>query len=195
MLEPKLVTPSTIEVISLADLKDDLMILSDDFDLLLPRLRARAIAYLDGYSGILGQAITTQTWEQSFPSFAHKFELPVGPIQSLDEIRYYDENNVEQTFDASEYLFYQNSRCPYIKRLHYSTVSIPGVYPRDDAVTVRWTAGMASSTETVDDRIVCAVSKLVGHFKENPDATSIKRSHPVAIGVDDIIAPLRKNLI
>lgn len=191
MLKPKLITGPTLEVISLADLKADLRIAEADFDGLLARLRSRAIRYLDGYSGILGRAIGAQVWEQSFPRMAGHMRLPLGPIRSLDAVRYYDLDNVEQTLAETFYDAHEDHIGPYLT-LKYSADALPSTYVRDDAVTVRWTAGMALNDAEVDERIVAAVSMLVGHFYLNPEATTIDRQSPAHWGVMDMLAPLRK---
>lgn len=39
----------------------------------------------------------------SFSSWDHSIELPIGPIQSIDSLKYRDVNGVEQTVDPSDY--------------------------------------------------------------------------------------------
>lgn len=193
MLKPELITGPTVEVISLADLKADLRIAESDFDDQLTRLRARAIRYLDGHSGILGRAIGLQTWEQPFAWLSGQMRLPLGPFKTLDEIRYYDLDNVEQTLGEAFYSAHEDFLGPYIT-LKYSADALPATYIRDDAVRVRWTCGMAATDAEVDERIVAAVSMLVGHFYQNPEATTIDRQSPAFWGVNDMLAPLRKPL-
>lgn len=59
----KLITPPTGPVVSLADLKAHLRVDGADEDTLIASLEAAAVAYLDGWGGVLGRAILPQTWE------------------------------------------------------------------------------------------------------------------------------------
>lgn len=58
----KLITPPVGPVVSLADLKAHLRVDHSDEDALITSLEAGAVAYLDGWGGILGRCIMAQTW-------------------------------------------------------------------------------------------------------------------------------------
>lgn len=63
---PVLVSPPTLSVVSLFDLKHHLRVDHDDDDALIASIEATAVAHLDGWRGVLGRCIMPQTWRQDF---------------------------------------------------------------------------------------------------------------------------------
>lgn len=66
MTVPVLVTPPTVKVVGVSDLKAFLRVDHDDEDDLIGALGDAATAWLDGWGGVLGRAIMPQTWRQDF---------------------------------------------------------------------------------------------------------------------------------
>ena len=66
MTPPKLITPPTVPVVALADLRAHLRVDAADEDALIVALETSAVAYLDGWTGVLGRAIRPQVWRQTF---------------------------------------------------------------------------------------------------------------------------------
>lgn len=90
--------------------------------------------------------------------------LPVSPIVSVDSIKYYDGDNVEQTWASSNY-FYQLNAEPC--RINYVN-DVPTLYEsRSDAITVRFKVGYSSSATlatqqaAVPPPIKAAILKIV----------------------------------
>ena len=176
------------QVIQIADIKDDLHIRHTDDDRLLERLIERATQYLDGYSGILGRAIVSQQWKKTFPMFSSKMRLEIGKLISIDSIVYQDDDDAQQTLGSAIYDSYEDTRSPYIV-LAFNQ-SWPNTFVREDAVTVTFTVGYGDRT-AVPEPVKAAISLLVGHYYENTEAVDVTKTHPVAMGVEDIIAPFR----
>lgn len=65
-MTPVLVTAPASPVVSVPDLKLFLRVDSADEDSLIADMEAEAVAYLDGWKGVLGRAILAQTWAQEF---------------------------------------------------------------------------------------------------------------------------------
>src|SRR5690606_12599307 len=100
MLAPvRTVAPATMPV-SLAEAKAHLRVDHDDQDDLITAQIKAATAYLDGWSGILGRALVTQTWRQDFAGFGDRLPLPLVPVTAIDSVSYFDGDNVHQTLDA-----------------------------------------------------------------------------------------------
>jgi uncharacterized phiE125 gp8 family phage protein len=61
-----------------------------------------AESYLDGWSGVLGRALVTQTWQANYDGFpeADAIALPLAPVNSAT-VEYIDEAGVTQTFNSS----------------------------------------------------------------------------------------------
>lgn len=58
----QLITPPVGPVVALQDLREHLRVDGTDEDALIVSLEAAAVAYLDGWGGVLGRAIKEQTW-------------------------------------------------------------------------------------------------------------------------------------
>lgn len=95
-LRPVLVTPPAEQVITLAEAKDHLRVDSDDEDTLITAIVQAATDYLDGYNGVLGRCLVTQTWRQDFPCWYHTLPLPF-PTASDVAVAYDDADGNAQT--------------------------------------------------------------------------------------------------
>lgn len=69
MLAPVRVTPPAEPPVSLEEAKAHLRVDFGDDDLYVAGLIEAATAHLDGWSGILGRALVTQTWRQDLCGF------------------------------------------------------------------------------------------------------------------------------
>lgn len=65
-MTPILVTAPIDPVVSLADLRAHLRVVETDDDAQIAAIERAAVAYLDGWRGVLGRCIMTQTWRQDF---------------------------------------------------------------------------------------------------------------------------------
>jgi uncharacterized phiE125 gp8 family phage protein len=175
-------------VMSVVELRDDLLISHAEHDTRLKRCLQRAEAYLDGHSGILGWAMLTQQWTLKLPGFTNVMKLPLGPLQQVDSITYFDSDDVQQTLSTDVYAVLDDPRRPYVKLK--TGQSYPATYLRDDAVTITFTVGHTSADD-VNPAVKAAISMLAGYFYENTEAATVERTHPVAIGVYDILHPFR----
>lgn len=85
---PRRVAAPTEALISLADAKDHCRIAAgtDHFDGVIADCIDAAMAYLDGYRGILGRCIMAQDWEIDLPCLGrHRLPLPdVTEVSALD---------------------------------------------------------------------------------------------------------------
>src|SRR5690606_27662550 len=60
-------------------------------------------AATDHLERTLNIALVTQTWKQSFCSFNSLLQLRMGPVASIDAVKYYDTENVEQVVLSTSY--------------------------------------------------------------------------------------------
>lgn len=94
-------TAAPAALLSLAEAKAHLAVEHDDDDALIAEYVATATDYLDGYGGVLGRALVSQTWRlwlAGFPCGA--IALPLPPLISVSEILYVDPDGAEQTLTA-----------------------------------------------------------------------------------------------
>jgi uncharacterized phiE125 gp8 family phage protein len=189
MLAPvRTVAPAALPV-SLVDAKAHLRVIGAAEDVTIEGLIATATEHLDGWSGILGRALVTQSWRQDFGSFDGKMRLALKPAASVTSITYFDGSNVQQTLPGSVYQLFTDARGPYVAL--QPDQSWPGAHGRDDAVSVTYVAGSPASE--VPAPIRHAILLMVGHFYENREAIVVGTiSGDLPLGVDRLLAPYRR---
>lgn len=166
----------------------------EDDDKKIENMIAAATAMLDGYDGILGRALMTQTWKVTFPDWSYDaLRLPLVPVQSVSSVKYYDSDNVLQTFAPSgNWALYQDALSPFVSIL--SGVSWPtGLYNRLDAIEVTFVAGYGTKPDDVPAPIRSAILLIVGHLFENREQVTIGNMQATELpwGVPQLISPYR----
>lgn len=71
-----LVTPPAESPLSVGEAKAVCRIDGDDEDLVIQDLIDQAVGYLDGYGGVLGRCLITQTWRADITSLGDRIVLP-----------------------------------------------------------------------------------------------------------------------
>jgi hypothetical protein len=79
---PVRVTPPATAVVLLADLKEHLRVDHADDDALITAYEAAAVAYLDGWRGILGRCILSQQWAVTYGE-AGTYRLPLPDVSEV----------------------------------------------------------------------------------------------------------------
>lgn len=171
MLSPVRTVAPSVTPISLTEAKLHLRIDSNDEDALVTALVSSAVAYFDGYSGVLGRALVTQTWQQDFSAFGDMMRLPVGDLLSVVSVSYYDSTNAQQTLGPSVYTAFSDTIGPYITLKPGQ--AWPSTYARHDAVRITWTAGYGPAAADVPYTLRTAMLLLVGHWYANREATTV----------------------
>ncbi len=131
---------------SLAEAKNHLRVDHDDDegDLISALIKA-ATAYLDGYAGILGRALATQTWRQDFAGFADRLPLPLTPVSAIVSAGCFGAGNMQQTLDPGVYDLFADARGAYVAL--QPGQSWPSSYRRADAVSVTFAAGYGAAAD------------------------------------------------
>lgn len=169
MLRPVLVTAPASSPVTLVEAKSHLRVDHTDEDTLIQSLIDAAMSHLDGYSGIMGRALITQTWRQDFDAFYPKMRLRPGNLLGITSITYYDNDNVSQTLSASIYDAFTDEVGPYVEQ--DPDESWPSTYTRPDAVRVTWTAGYGAAAANVPAAIRAAMLLAIGHVYEKRETT------------------------
>ena len=157
MITPRLVTAPVGLPVSVADLKAHLAITFDDDDAKLEAYISAAVAYLDGWRGVLGRCIMTQTWafdDEAFPCL-----IPLPDVQSV-ALAYTDTNGAAQTFEG--FTVRNTSRGA---ELVY-TDSKPSIQS-GSLVTATVTAGY----DVVPDGLKLAIKFMAARAYDNPQGT------------------------
>lgn len=162
----KLITPPTLELVSLADMKLHLRVDHDEEDALIDALTKGAIAHLDGWTGVLGWCIGAQTYVQAYDAFpAGPIRLPVGPLIEVVSVEYADAGAAYATLPAAEYDVDDVSSPGWIVPVG-EWPSVEGT----NAVRITFRAGHETATHPRLDAVRVIVKLLVGHWYLNREA-------------------------
>ncbi|MCJ8139569.1 head-tail connector protein [Falsirhodobacter halotolerans] len=176
IMRPVLVTPPQGSIVTLEELR--LQCRADEVqeeDALLLSLRDAAMAHLDGWYGILGRCILSQTWQQDFAT--------VGPVRlALPDITDLEVVRVDAEGAEIEVLG------SVIRHDALGTTVSPRVLA-PGPLRVRFTAEMPRELRPV---VAQAVKMLVGHWYANREAVvtgTIATALPFAVNA--LLGPIR----
>ena len=155
----KVITPPSVEPITLTEAKVSLSIDDDIDNADITRGIAAARKKAEKY---MGRSLITQTLELALDHFPDDIELPRSPVQSISSIKYLDSDGVEQTFSNTKYALDNYSHRHWA--LLAAGESWPSTYDAANAVKVRYVAGYGNAGSDVDEDIIEAMLKLIGHW-------------------------------
>lgn len=165
----KLVTPPSVEPVSLEEAKSHLRvtITDDDADISSYIKAAREAA-----ESFTRRAFVTQTWELGMYSLGPTIELPKPPLISVGSITYTDQDGAEQTLPTTDYVVDDFSEPGLIYRAR--STSWPALTPEAGIrAKVRFTVGYrgegspGDGAENVPALIKQAIKLHVGEMYEN----------------------------
>jgi uncharacterized phiE125 gp8 family phage protein len=171
--------------VSLNECKRNGVIDHDDDDILINQLIQAAVSHLDGFQGILGRCMVTQTWTVDQARFDRSFVLPVPNVTQV-EIRYRDTSEVQQTLPANVIFHHPVSlgTCVMIDSdANLPEVSDKGIAP----ITVAFTAGFGAAT-AVPWALKLAVMQLVRQLYDDRGGMGAIEAGSM---VRNLIAPYR----
>lgn len=195
---PTLVTPPAVAVLTLEEVKAQLVVDAGDDDILIQGLIDAAISYLDGPTGVLGRCLSSQTWRQDFDLFDCELELPLAPVTSIDSVKYDDPSGTEQTVDPANYRLLTGGRGSFVRfKAGFTFPSLSVNYP---SVRVQYVVGYAATNDTppkstVPAAIKNAIKLLVAHWYENRETVVVGRGAAaveVPFAVSTLLAPFRR---
>ena len=177
-----------VEPVALEDAKAHLRVDHGDEDGLISGLIAAAVAHFDGL-GILGRAMVTQTWAQSFQYTRTWERLEVGPFKSLVSVEYYNAGNQLQTADVAD--FETRLSGDHVIIGPKINAAWPSIYSRPDAVKVTYVAGYGDTAADVPASVRQAILLTVGHWYENREAVTEGVYTALPMAVDSLIGAER----
>ena len=180
LLEAPAVTP-----VSLAEVRRQLRIEHEDDDLLLVRLINVATAYTD-VMGALGHAMISQKWGQWVTNTPEQsVKLTLGPVISVDAVKYYDTDGNLQTDTLSNYEIYGTQFAKTIGPKE--GFNWPVAEDRSDAIRIEYTIGYGTSASDVPDTLRHAMMMLIGHWYENRETTMMDELSNIPYGFDALM--------
>lgn len=183
MLKPARTVAPAAPIMSLAEAKAHLRVDHADEDAQIAAMVAAVEAHLDGWSGVLGRCILTQTWAFKTAALVTA-RLPFPDVQSA-VVTYLDEAGATQTLPSGNYRLHNDDLGGLIEFL--DSVTQPTVADRIDAVTVTAVYGYAA----VPQAILAAAKMMLGHLYRDRDGAM--DGLPVAVHM--LIAPYRARMI
>jgi uncharacterized phiE125 gp8 family phage protein len=101
--------------------------------------------------------------------------LPLGPVQSVTTVKYYNSANSQATLSTANYALYTDALGPYVGWLY--GYSVPSLYARADAIEVTFIAGYGDEPKDVPAPIRHAILMIVGHLYENRETVNVGQTY------------------
>lgn len=181
------VAPATTPV-SLTEVKAHCRVDDNHSDGVLTALLNAAVDHLDGWHGILGRALVTQTWRQDFDGFERCMRLPLGPVASITSVTSRNAAGQLATVSSEDYSLKADAVGSYVR--FKDDYSFPTDLNETSAVSVTYDAGVAAAD--VPASIKAAIFLLVSHWNENREAVTAGSMSELPLGVKALISPHRR---
>ena len=180
-MQYKLITPPTMQPISLSEAKLQLTVSSEEEENRISALVKSATSWVEAY---LRRQLISATYDLILDEFPKVIYIEKSPITVITSIKYYDGSNVLQTLSASYYNADIDSEPARIQEAYGYTW--PDTYDRFGAVQIRFTAGYANAA-SVPDTIKDGIYLLLTHLFDNrgDEARRIPRV------IMDVLEPFR----
>lgn len=187
MYRPVLVTPPASQPVTMEQAKRQVRAedFTDDDDLLEALVKA-ATSHLDGWTGILGRCLITQTWRQDFDGFCRCMRLPLFPVASIASVTHLDAADATQTVSPSAYALLNDDAGAFVR--FADAFAFPATSAKRPAVAITYVAGAESASEALQH----AILMLVGHWYANRESVSAVAMQSLPQAVDALIAPYRR---
>jgi uncharacterized phiE125 gp8 family phage protein len=180
---PRLVDPPDASVVLLADVKAHLRVSGTDEDALIQTYIDAAVSALDGWSGILGRCLITQTWAQDFDDFPAEDELRL-PFPDVQGATVTYQSDGAQTFTAFQVV--EDARGS--KLVLDDGETWPDSYDRPDAVTVEMDVGYGDDAAAVPSALRVAI---LMHVAQMYDHRSVG-GDGMPLAYDALVKPFRR---
>ena len=188
MIDPEITRPTDFPV-TLDYVKAQAAVDFDWDDALLFEDIKAATDLLDGFDGIMGRAVMSQSVVQRLGGFGC-LRLPYGKVTAITSVEYYDTDGALLSVPAGQYILLNDEGGAYVHFL--DAANIPSTFARPDAVVVTYQAGWADAG-AVPSVIKKAIVTMIRSWYENrtgaSDGGTIVREVPY--GVSDMLASKR----
>lgn len=174
--------------VSLTEAKAHLRVDSDDENTLISALVQAATDHVDGYGGILGRCLVTQTWRQDFDQFSQKLYLPMLAA-SVTSVVYVDDYGGSTTVGAANYELLNWHGGSYVRFI--DDYPFPSGLAEAAAVRVTFTSGFGAAAD-VPAAIKAAMLLMIGHWYANREAINVGNIvSELPLGAMSLLEPYR----
>jgi uncharacterized phiE125 gp8 family phage protein len=184
----QLLTPPSVEPVSVAEAKDHLRVRTTDDDAYIEGLIIAARELCEGWYA-MKRAFITQTWkitrDDGFPC-EREIRLPYPPLQAVTSVQYLDTYHVLQTMSTNDYTVDTVSEpgrifLPYTKYW-------PVASPEPNAVIITQVVGYGDTPGKVPMGIRRAMLLLIGDWYANREETIVVMiSNRIQYGVQALL--------
>ena len=183
ILYSKVTAQPDVEPILLADAKVHLRVDGTDEDTLIDILitAAREMVEKRANRSLITQ---TRTVKMDYFPISDTILLPHGPVQSVTHVKYYDEDEVEQTFNSSLYWVDVDSD---IARIVVKDDGWPETEDMPNAVEIEYEAGYGDAGSDVPKPLIQAMYLIIGHLYENREQVGEIR-HELPFGAEILMS-------
>lgn len=186
-----LLTPPTVEPVTLAEAKAHLRVHHDDEDSFIGSLITAATRHVERTLGI---SLMERTYKLTLDAFADAIELPRGPVSSVTSVQYVDADGVTQTVATDAYSADLIS-APRQWLVRNSGATWPNTIDAVNAVSVTYVAGYEELPAELAD-LKHAILLLIGHWysvRETVNVGNIVSEVPLAF--DALVQPHRMVMV
>lgn len=184
-----LVTPPTLEPVSLAEAKAHCRIDSSEDDAFVVGYLLAARQHVEVYTR---RALMRQTWDMTLDSsWPDIIVVPKPPLISVASVSYVDANGVTQVLSPATYQVSTGGIEGRIARAYGQYW--PSVRPLTfDTITVRFTCGYGTNPGDIPEPIRQAMLLLIGHWNENREAVNVGNIvNELPFAVEALLFPFR----
>lgn len=192
-----LVTPPSLEPISLAEAKAHVSAVGTDLDLQLNAWITVARITVERLAGL---KLITQTWDcafDAFPSCGAPIVLPLAPLLTVASVTWYDDSDVGTVVNAATYAVDAMSSRPRIA-LRQGQAWPSAVLRPVNGVVVRASFGCGPSAGDVTKvaaPLRAAMLLLIGHLEAHPEAVVDGAVTELPLGFDALVSCCRRELL
>jgi uncharacterized phiE125 gp8 family phage protein len=190
MKEYKVVTPPSVEPVSLAELRQHMRVFAqdDDEDAYITALGKAAREYLEVRTC---RSFVTQTIDATLDGFPESSSLPIKllypPLQSVESVSYVDGDGATQTLAEGDYTVVSGT--PGLVMPAFGK-SWPAASVRPGSVVVRFVAGYGDDADSVPETAKLLIKILAGTWYDRREAVSDVAATPVPFMIDTLAASL-----
>jgi len=181
-------TPPALEPVTVAEAKAHLRVDGDAEDILIGSLVLTSRLHIEA---ALGLALITQSWTLALDRWprGNHIDLPMTPLQSVDDVRVVNGAGIVMIIPAESYLVDLASR-PGRLVWNNTIPPIPGLPA--NGIEIDFTAGFGATADSVPAPLKHAILMLTAHWYEHRDPDDIGTSAAqVPAAVSDLIQPFR----
>lgn len=179
----KLITPSTLLVVSLVEAKAHLRVDVADDDALITALISAATEACEQAMG--GRALMPQTWEIALDAFPAAFELTRMPVASITSLIYAEATaGTPTTLASTDYALDAADDFGSAYVVPAYAANWPAARCQVNAVALRYVAGYASAA-VVPESIKAWIKLQVGAMYESREAELVSSGSAISLGYAD----------